>query len=47
MEKAIPLSVPHMTGDEWRLVQDCFETNWVSTAGLYVEVCGRLCCIFR
>lgn len=37
MQKTIPLSVPYMTGDEWKFVKECFDTNWVSTAGFYVD----------
>lgn len=33
----IPLSIPHMTGDEAREVQQCFETNWVSSAGPQID----------
>ena len=33
----IPLSVPDMQGNEWQYVRECLETNWVSSAGAYVE----------
>lgn len=33
----IPLSIPHMTGDEAREVEKCFETNWVSSAGPQID----------
>ncbi len=38
-EKAefIPLSIPHMTGDEAEEVAKCFETNWVSSAGPQID----------
>lgn len=32
----IPLSVPHLSGNEWEYVKDCLDTNWVSSAGTYV-----------
>jgi aminotransferase in exopolysaccharide biosynthesis len=33
----IPLSVPSLKGNEWKYVKDCLDTEWVSTAGKYVE----------
>jgi perosamine synthetase len=36
MSKTIPLSIPVFSGREWRLVKDCIDTAWVSTAGRYV-----------
>ncbi len=32
----IPLSVPHLKGNELKYVADCVETEWVSSAGQYV-----------
>jgi len=32
----IPLSVPHIKGNEWKYVKECLDTEWVSTAGKYV-----------
>lgn len=32
----IPLSVPHIFGNEAKYVQECIETGWVSSAGAYV-----------
>src|SRR5665648_22629 len=32
----IPLSVPHIRGNEWKYVKECLDTEWVSTAGKYV-----------
>ena len=32
----IPLSVPHISGNEWEYVKECLDTAWVSTAGAYV-----------
>ncbi|THH34557.1 LegC family aminotransferase [Neolewinella litorea] len=32
----IPLSIPHLAGNEWNYVKECLDTGWVSTAGAYV-----------
>ena len=32
----IPLSVPEISGNEWKYVKDCLDTGWVSSAGSYV-----------
>lgn len=32
----IPLSVPHLAGNEWKYVKDCLDTGWVSSVGAYV-----------
>jgi len=32
----IPLSIPHLAGNEWQYVKECLDTGWVSTAGAYV-----------
>ena len=32
----IPLSLPHLNGNEWKYVKDCLDTGWVSSAGAYV-----------
>lgn len=37
----IPLSVPHLTGDEAAAVARCFETNWVSSAGPDIDCFGE------
>ncbi len=37
MNERIPLSIPFLNGKESVYVQDCFETNFVSTAGPYVN----------
>lgn len=31
------LSVPSIQGNEWQYVKDCLDSEWVSTAGSYVE----------
>ena len=33
----IPLSVPCIRGHEWDYVKECLDTEWVSSAGSYVE----------
>jgi len=32
----IPLSVPHLQGNEWAYVKECLDTNWVSSGGPFV-----------
>ncbi|MFB6373214.1 MAG: aminotransferase class I/II-fold pyridoxal phosphate-dependent enzyme, partial [Bradymonadaceae bacterium] len=34
---SIPLCVPEIRGNEWEYVRDCLDTNWVSSAGSYVD----------
>ncbi|MFZ5354275.1 MAG: LegC family aminotransferase [Bacillota bacterium] len=33
----IPLCVPHIIGNEWKYIKECLDTNWVSSAGSYVD----------
>jgi perosamine synthetase len=33
----IPLSAPHLEGNEWVYVKDCLDTGWVSSVGGYVD----------
>ena len=33
----IPLSVPNISGNEWKYIKDCLDTNWVSSVGSYVD----------
>jgi len=33
----IPLSVPCLRGNEWAYVKECLDTNWVSSAGTFVD----------
>jgi aminotransferase in exopolysaccharide biosynthesis len=35
---SIPLSVPNVSGNEWKYVKECLDTNWVSSAGKYVDL---------
>ena len=34
----IPLSVPCINGNEWKYVKECLDTEWVSSAGKYVDL---------
>lgn len=34
----IPLSVPSLNGNEWKYIKECLDTNWVSSAGKYVDL---------
>jgi perosamine synthetase len=38
MSKYIPLSVPSINGNEWKYVKECLDTEWVSSAGKYVNL---------
>ncbi|MGL4731442.1 MAG: LegC family aminotransferase [Clostridium sp.] len=33
----IPLCVPEIEGNEWKYIKECLDTNWVSSAGSYVD----------
>ena len=33
----IPLSIPEIRGNEWKYVKECLDSNWVSSAGPFVE----------
>jgi perosamine synthetase len=33
----IPLIVPEIRGNEWRYIKECLDTNWVSSAGPFVD----------
>ena len=35
---SIPLSVPSINGNEWKYVKECLDTEWVSSAGKYVDL---------
>ncbi len=34
----IPLSIPNISGNEWKYVKECLDTNWVSSVGKYVDL---------
>ena len=38
----IPLCVPCIEGNEWKYVKECFDTNWVSSAGPFVDKFERM-----
>ena len=38
MSNSIPLSVPILNGNELKYVKECIDTEWVSSAGKYVEL---------
>ncbi|WP_143315111.1 LegC family aminotransferase [Clostridium sp. HBUAS56017] len=33
----IPLSIPQISGNEWKYVKECLDTNWVSSVGKFVD----------
>ena len=33
----IPLSVPNISGNEWKYVKECLDTGWISSAGKFVD----------
>lgn len=33
----IPLSVPNISGNEWKYVKECLDTGWISSVGSYVN----------
>lgn len=37
MSDYIPLSVPSISGNEWTYIKECLDTEWVSSAGKYVD----------
>lgn len=34
----IPLSLPNISGNEWKYVKDCLDTGWISSVGSYVTL---------
>ncbi|SES84548.1 perosamine synthetase [Natronincola peptidivorans] len=34
----IPLCIPNIEGNEWKYIKECLDTNWVSSAGSYVDL---------
>ena len=38
MPDFIPLSVPSIKGNEWKYIKECLDTEWVSSAGKYVDL---------
>ena len=35
--RMIPNAVPHLAGNEWKYIKECLDTNWVSSAGPFIE----------
>ena len=35
--RTIPNAVPHLGGNEWAYLKECLDTNWVSSAGPFVD----------
>jgi dTDP-4-amino-4,6-dideoxygalactose transaminase len=46
MKKRIYLSPPHMGGDEWKLLQDAFASNWIAPLGPHVDAFEAEFCRF-
>ncbi len=38
----IPICVPEIQGNEWKYVKECLDTNWVSSAGTFVDQFERM-----
>jgi aminotransferase in exopolysaccharide biosynthesis len=38
MSKNISLSIPSLQGNEWKYIKECLDTEWVSSAGKYVDL---------
>lgn len=36
-ERAIPLCVPEISGNEWKYVKECLDSGWVSSVGSFVD----------
>lgn len=41
-EGVIPLCVPEIRGNEWKYIKECLDTNWVSSAGPFVDRFERM-----
>lgn len=39
---SIPLCVPEIRGNEWKYVKECLDSNWVSSAGSFVDRFERM-----
>lgn len=44
MSDFIPLSVPSIQGNEWKYIKECLDTEWVSSAGKYVNIFEEKIC---
>ena len=38
MKKQIPLSIPHLFGNEKKYVTNCITSNWIATSGKYISL---------
>jgi len=36
-QEGIPLCIPEISGNEWKYIKECLDTNWVSSVGSYVN----------
>ena len=36
-KELISLSVPSIIGNEWKYVKECLDTEWISSAGKFVD----------
>ena len=37
----ISLSTPNISGNEWKYIKECLDSEWVSSAGKYVDLFER------
>jgi len=37
MREQIPLSIPNISGNEWKYVKECLDSGWVSSVGSFVD----------
>ncbi len=42
MSSYIPLSVPVLKGNEMKYLQECIDSEWVSSAGKYVDLFEKM-----
>ncbi len=42
----IPLSIPHIAGNEWKYIKECLDSGWVSSVGKYVDEFENRICSF-
>ena len=40
----IPLSAPNIKGNAWKYIKECLDTEWVSSAGKYVDIFEEKLC---
>jgi len=46
MSDFIPLSVPSIKGNEWKYIKECLDTEWVSSAGKYVDIFKQIIALY-